>query len=175
MKAVFLDRDGTIIEDANYLSRFEDVRFMPFAKEGLGLMKDYGYKLIVITNQSGIGRGYFTKSFVNETHKRINDMLGGLIDGFYFCPHKPEDSCNCRKPKVGLVDKALCDFEIDKQKSFVVGDKETDIELGINANITPLLVVSRDNKELIKTTKAKRIFNNLYEVALWICQRDSTV
>jgi len=175
MKAVFLDRDGTIIEDANYLSRLKDIRLMLLAREGMKLLKDCGYKLIVVSNQSGIGRGYFTKDFVNETHIVINEMLDGLIDKFYFCPHRPEDNCNCRKPKTGLIDKAARDFEIDRKRSFVVGDKETDIELGINANITPLLVISRHNEELLKTTKAKKIFGNLYEVALWICRKDSTV
>jgi len=175
MKAVFLDRDGTIIEDVNYLSRFKDIRLMPLAREGLKLLKDCGYKLIVVSNQSGIGRGYFTEDFVNKTHNLINEMLDGLIDKFYFCPHRPEDSCSCRKPKTGLIDQATRDFEIDRKRSFVVGDKETDIELGINANITPLLVVSSHNEELIKNTKAKKFFRNLYEVALWICRKDSTV
>ncbi len=174
VKAVFLDRDGTIIEDVNYLDKLEDIKLMPLAKEGLALMKECGFKLIVVSNQSGIGRGYFTTDFVNKTHDVLNGMLGGLIDAFYFCPHKPEDNCFCRKPKTGMIDAAVEKFGIDKLKSFVVGDKESDIELGLNAGITPLLVVSRHNEELLKNTKAKRFFANLYEVARWICLKGFT-
>ncbi len=173
VKAVFLDRDGTIIEDVNYLSRLEDLRLLPLAKEGLALLKDCGYRLIVVTNQSGIGRGYFTAQFVEETHRVLNEMLGGLIDAFYYCPHTPEDNCSCRKPKTGMIDEAVERFNIDRQRSFVVGDKESDIELGLNAGITPLLIVSRRNEHLLATTKARRFFSNLFEVARWICRTDS--
>ncbi len=172
VRAVFLDRDGTIIEDVHYLSRFEDIKLMPLAEKGLRLLKECGYKLIVVTNQSGIGRGYFTKEFVEKTHEIINDMLGGVIDRFYYCPHKPEDNCNCRKPKTGMIDQAVKEFNVDKTHSFVVGDREIDVELGLNAGITPLLVINRTNEHLLRDTKAKAFFSNLYEVALWICRRD---
>ncbi len=171
VKAVFLDRDGTIIEDVHYLSRLEDIKLMPLAKEGLMLMKECGYKLIVVTNQSGIGRGYFSEDFVRKTHEVLNDMLDNLIDAFYFCPHRPEDNCSCRKPKSGMIDQAVKDFGINKEKSFVVGDKETDVELGLNAGVTPLLVINRENEHLLENTKAKAFFSNLYEVAMWICRK----
>ncbi len=174
VKAIFLDRDGTIIEDVNYLNRFEDIKLTPFAKEGLQILKECGFKLIVVSNQSGIGRGYFGEDFVKKTHKVINDMLGGLIDDFYFCPHKPDDNCSCRKPKTGMIDRAIEKFGIDRNKSFVVGDKESDVELGLNAGITPLLVTTGYGNLIKKQTKAKAVFDNLYEVARWICQRDFT-
>ncbi len=170
-KAVFLDRDGTIIEDVGYLSRLEDIKLLPLALEGLSLMKECGYRLIVVTNQSGIGRGYFSREFVEETHRVLNEMLGGIIDRFYYCPHKPEDNCSCRKPRTGMVDIAVKEFNIDRKSSFVVGDKETDIELGINAKITPLLILSRKNENLLAETRAKRFFSNLFEVARWICRQ----
>ncbi len=171
VKAVFLDRDGTIIKDVNYLSKTEDIELLPLAKEGLQLLKECGFKLIVVSNQSGIGRGYFDREFVIKTHDVINEMVGGLIDEFYFCPHKPEDNCSCRKPKTGMIDEAVEKYGIKREKSFVIGDKESDIELGINAGITPFLIVSRQNEELLKMTKAKKFFGNLYEVARWICLR----
>ncbi len=170
-KCVFLDRDGTIIEDVHYLSRLEDIKLLPLAKEGLELMKECGYRLIVVSNQSGVGRGYFTEEFVDKTHEVLNEMLGGLIDKFYYCPHRPEENCSCRKPKTGLIDRAIEEFNIDRNKSFVVGDKESDIELGINAGITPLLILSRKNEHLLASTKAERFFSNLYEVARWICRQ----
>ncbi len=172
VKAVFLDRDGTIIEDVHYLSRLEDIKLMPLAKEGLALLKECGYKLIVVTNQSGIGRGYFSEEFVKKTHDVLNGMLDNMIDAFYFCPHKPEDNCSCRKPKPGMIEQAIGDFGIDRSKSYVVGDKETDVELGLNAGITPLLVINKDNAHLLENTKARAFFSNIYEVAMWICRRD---
>ncbi len=175
VKAVFLDRDGTIIEDVNYLNRLDDIKPIDFAKKGLSLMKQCGFKLFVVTNQSGIARGYFNRDFVIETHRVLNNMFDGLIDEFYFCPHKPEDNCVCRKPKTYFIDKAVKRFSIDRNASFVVGDKESDIELGLNANITPLLVKTGYGSKTAEKTKAKAVFNNLYEVAKWICQRDSTV
>lgn len=174
VKAVFLDRDGTIIEDANYLSRLEEIKLTPFAKEGLVMLKKCGYKLIVVSNQSGVGRGYFTYRFVEKTHRVLNGLLDNLIDAFYFCPHKPDDNCSCRKPKTGMIDRAVEEFSIDKNRSFVIGDKESDVELGLNAGIMPLLVSTGYGSIAKKQTKAEWVFDNLYEVAKWICQKDST-
>ena len=172
-KAVFLDRDGTIIEDVNYLSRIEDIKLISGAKEALRLLKSKGYLLIVVSNQSGIGRGYFTKEFVDKANDVLNEMLDGLIDAFYYCPHKPEDNCVCRKPKTALVDEAVERFGINRSDSFVIGDKESDIELGINANITPILVLTGYGKRYKDSTKAKLIFDDILGAAKWICQKDS--
>ncbi len=174
VKAVFLDRDGTIIKDVNYLSKIEDIEILPYVKEGLELLNKCGYKLIVVSNQSGVGRGYFTKDFVYETHAVLNYMLEGLIEKFYFCPHTPEDNCLCRKPKTGMIDEAVKRFRINKKLSYVVGDKESDVELGINAGITPILVTTGYGSDIKEKTKAEAVFNNLYEVAKWICQKGST-
>ncbi|WP_035588853.1 D-glycero-alpha-D-manno-heptose-1,7-bisphosphate 7-phosphatase [Hippea jasoniae] len=174
VKAVFLDRDGTIIEDVNYLSRLEDVKLIKGTNEAIELLKNNGYKVIVVSNQSGVGRGYFTESFVRKTHEYINTLLNNKIDAFYFCPHKPEDNCSCRKPKTGMIDEAVKHFNIDKENSFVIGDKESDVELGINAGITPILVLSGYGRQYKDSTKAELIFENLYEAAKWICQKDST-
>lgn len=173
--AFFLDRDGTIIKDPGYLKCFKDIRVLPNTKKSLTILKQLGYKIIVVTNQSGIARGYFSKDFVVETHQIINTRVGSLIDAFYFCPHLPEDNCSCRKPKTGLIEQAICDFNIKKEGSFVVGDKESDIELGLNAGIVPILVLSGEGKKYKSSTKASYVFKNLYEVALWIYQRVSMV
>jgi D-glycero-D-manno-heptose 1,7-bisphosphate phosphatase len=98
-----------------------------------------------------------------------------LIDAFYVCPHLPEDNCTCRKPKTGLIDQAIVDFSIQKEGSFVIGDKESDIELGLNAGIEPILVLSGEGKKYKSNTKASYVFKNLYEVALWIYQKASMV
>ncbi len=171
--AVFLDRDGTIIRDPGYLRNFSDIRLLPNTKKALELFAKMNYKIIVITNQSGIARGYFSEDFVKKTHQIINKRVDNLIDAFYFCPHLPQDNCECRKPKTGLIDKAIADFNIKKEGSYVIGDKESDIELGLNANIEPILVLSGQGKKYKPITKASLVFRNLYEVALWIYQRAS--
>jgi D-glycero-D-manno-heptose 1,7-bisphosphate phosphatase len=171
--AVFLDRDGTIIRDPGYLKRFEDIRVLPNIKKSLKIFKQLGYKIIVITNQSGIARGHFSKEFVQKTHEIINKRCDNLIDAFYVCPHLPEDNCACRKPKTGLIDQAIVDFSIKKEGSFVIGDKESDIELGLNAGIEPILVLSGEGKKYKSNTKASYVFKNLYGVALWIYQKAS--
>ncbi|AEA33416.1 D-glycero-alpha-D-manno-heptose-1,7-bisphosphate 7-phosphatase [Hippea maritima] len=173
MKAVFLDRDGTIIEDVNYLSRLKDIRLIDKAKEALEIFKENGFKIIVVSNQSGVGRGYFSSDFVKEANDIINRMVDGLIDGFYFCPHLPEDNCSCRKPKTGMVDAAIRDFNLSKEGSFVIGDKESDVELGINAGIEPVLILTGYGKKYKDSTKANLIFENIYEAAKWICQKGS--
>ncbi|OSS42170.1 D-glycero-D-manno-heptose 1,7-bisphosphate phosphatase [Desulfurella amilsii] len=171
--AVFLDRDGTIIRDPGYLKRFEDIKCLPNIKKSLKIFKQLGYKIIVITNQSGIARGYFSEDFVKKTHETINKRCLNLIDAFYFCPHLPEDNCACRKPKTALIDQAIADFNIKKEGSFVIGDKESDVELGLNAGIEPILILNGEGIKCKSNTKASYIFRNLYEVALWIYQKAS--
>ncbi len=173
--AIFLDRDGTIIKDPGYLKRIEDIRVLPNIKKSLKIFKQLGYKIIVVTNQSGIARGYFSKDFVDKTHKIINARVGNLIDAFYFCPHLPEDDCACRKPKTGLINQAIADFHIKKEGSFVIGDKESDCMLGLNAGIESILVLSGEGKKYKSNTKASYVFKNLYEVALWLYQKVSMV
>ncbi|MBU2511831.1 HAD family hydrolase [bacterium] len=145
-KAVFLDRDGVLIEDVHYLSDLKQVQIFQDIPQNLIRLKTYGFKLIVITNQSGIARGYFPESFVKETHDFLNQALGSVLDAFYYCPHhiegqKPYDlSCNCRKPKPGLVQQAVLEHHIDVKKSFMVGDKKSDLGLAVNSGLSGILV-----------------------------------
>ena len=132
-KAVFLDRDGTIAPDVNYCSCPEDFELFPNTGSAVKLLNEHGFKVIVITNQSGIARGYFTEETLAEIHKKMKTELikeGAQIDGIYYCPHHPDDNCDCRKPKPKLALQAAKDFDIDLEHSFVVGDLQMDIGLG---------------------------------------------
>jgi len=129
-RAIFLDRDGTIIYERNYLSRIAEIKLLPGTKKALTLLKSSGFLLIVLTNQSGIARGFFDKKFVKTTHQIINRKLGGIIDDFFVCPHLPEAHCSCRKPKSGMMRRASNRWKIDLPSCWVVGDKQSDIMLG---------------------------------------------
>lgn len=141
-KAIFLDRDGTLIVDKGYLDDISQIEFVPGVPETLKALKqEKGYLLVVISNQSGVARGYFAEALVKEINREINRKLqleyGFSIEGFYYCPHHPDygnalyrKECDCRKPSPGLVLKAAEEFQIDIENSFMVGDKPSDqIEL----------------------------------------------
>lgn len=130
--AVFLDRDGTIIVDKHYLSDPAGVELEQGALAGLKALADMGYALVVVSNQSGIGRGRFTVSDAEAVNARIADMLaaeGVPVVGWYFCPHVGVDDCACRKPRPGMVDRAVRELGLDPARSFVVGDKPSDVQL----------------------------------------------
>ena len=131
--AAFLDRDGTIIEDVDYISRPEDVRLLPAAAEAIGTLNDAGVPVIVVSNQSGIGRGYFSYEDFERVQAHIEELLGvrgAHLDGTYICPHAPSDppACRCRKPDVGLFERAARDHQLDLARSWYGGDKWRDIE-----------------------------------------------
>ena len=141
--AVFLDRDGTINEEVEYLHEPEKFRFLPNVVEGVKKMQDRGYKIVVITTQAGIGLGYFSK----EDFFRVNrEMLRGFSEGgvtvskIYFCPHSKSESCKCRKPGIALIERACCDLNLDISRSFIIGDKTSDIEAGKRAGAGTILV-----------------------------------
>ena len=140
--AAFVDRDGTLIEEMNFLSRIEDLRLFPFTYESVKLLKDAGYLVIVVTNQSGIGRSIFDEASMHEIHDEIQVQLAGMIDAFYFCPHLPCDGCACRKPGTGMIDAALKDFAIDLERSWIFGDKKIDVETGLAAGIKSAMVMT---------------------------------
>src|SRR3989338_5899806 len=132
-KAVFLDRDGVITEDIGYVHKVEDFKLIKNAAEGLRSLKDY--KLFIVTNQSGIGRGYYKlEDFMDYNNRVVEELKKNKIkiEKTYYCPHKPDDNCECRKPKTKLIKDAEKEFNIDLKKSFVVGDKKIDVEMGKN-------------------------------------------
>jgi D-glycero-D-manno-heptose 1,7-bisphosphate phosphatase len=141
-KAAFLDRDGTLIEEVNFLSNVEDLRVFPYTFEAVKLLKDAGFLVIVVTNQSGIGRGIYDENAMNAIHDEMQVRLEGMIDGFYFCPHLPCDQCACRKPNLGMLESAVEDFAIELSSSWMIGDKKIDVEAGQNAGTKTALVMT---------------------------------
>jgi D-glycero-D-manno-heptose 1,7-bisphosphate phosphatase len=146
-KAVFLDRDGTINEECDYLFRSEDCRFIPGAAEAIRRLNAAGFQVIVVTNQSGVARGFYGVDDIVSLHAWITEQLaaaGARIDAWYYCPHHPEyggdNDCNCRKPFPGMLLQAAAEHGIDLASSWMVGDKVADIEAGIAAGCRPLLV-----------------------------------
>jgi D-glycero-D-manno-heptose 1,7-bisphosphate phosphatase len=130
---IVLDRDGTIIEEREYLSQPEQVTLIPGAGAALRELQQMGFGLLVITNQSGVGRGFFEQADLERVHECLRELLeveGVHLDGIYVCPHKPDDDCACRKPKQGLIEKAAKDLGLKVQNSIVIGDKACDIEMG---------------------------------------------
>lgn len=146
---IFLDRDGTIIKDQNYLSSPDQVELLPGAGESLNNLSRAGFKFIVISNQSGIGRGYFDHKSVELANLKLNNLLSTFnvkIEKFYYCPHSPDDSkpiCNCRKPLIGLFEEAQKEFSFVKADSWMIGDKFSDIEFGMNAGLKTIKLGSK--------------------------------
>lgn len=140
---IVLDRDGTIIDECYYLSDPDQIKLIPGAAQSLRDLKQLGFGLVVITNQSAISRGFFDKDQLKRIHDRLVRALEAeevRLDGLYFCPHKPEDGCLCRKPKAGLLQKASEELQFDLEQSIVIGDKVSDIEMGRRVNATTILV-----------------------------------
>ncbi len=151
-RAVFLDRDGTVNVEVGYLNDLSQLRLIPGAGTAIRRLNEKGLKVVLVTNQSGVARGFFPETFVHETHDLLKQMLlqeGAHIDGIYYCPHHPKagnshytKECDCRKPGTGMIDRAAKDLSIDVKNSFVVGDKWSDVELGQRAGAVSILVKS---------------------------------
>lgn len=145
-KAIFLDRDGVLNRDSGYLYKIEDWQWLPGALAGLRLFKEAGYSLIVASNQSGIGRGYYSKDQLDSLENWLNNELqsvGCPIDAWYYCPHLPEAGCLCRKPLPGMLLKAAKDLNIDLPRSWMLGDKISDVEAGLAAGCRAGLIGPR--------------------------------
>src|SRR5687768_11721102 len=133
--AAFIDRDGTLIEEVNFLSKVEDLSVFPYTPEALSLLKAHDFLIVVVTNQSGIGRSIYSEADMHAVHDAIQTRLDGMIDAFYFCPHLPDAGCKCRKPGLGMLQNAGQEFPIDLARSWMIGDKRIDVETGMNAGI----------------------------------------
>ncbi len=140
--AIFVDRDGTLIEEVNFLSRVEDLIVFPFTPPSIKKLKERGFYVVVLTNQSGIARGKYTEADMHAIHDAIQAAVGGLIDAFYFCPHLPSDGCHCRKPNLGMIEAAQGDLEIDMTHSWMIGDKNLDVWIAENAGIKSAMVMT---------------------------------
>jgi len=149
-RAVFLDRDGTVTDEVGYLTSLDMLKLIRGAGAAIKRLNEAGYKVVLVTNQSGVARGYFPESLVDNAHRLLRRMLmedGALLDGIYYCPHHPSAGntkytivCDCRKPETGLLDRAARDLAIDLEQSFMVGDKWSDVELGHRAGMRSILV-----------------------------------
>jgi len=176
-KAVFVDRDGTLNVNIDYLADPEGYRLYPGSAEGLRLLHEKGFLIIVVTNQSGIGRGLFDQKTLGMIHDRMRSDLakgGASIDALYFCPHTPEDKCACRKPGTAMFERAIKEHGIDPKRSFVVGDMRMDIEAGRKIGARTALVPEPHNRQ--KTLKEMEgwgfrpdfVGKDLLSAALWI-------
>jgi len=149
--ALFLDRDGVLIEEVEYLTRPEQVRLIPGAAAAVRLANDRGWRVVVVSNQSGVARGLFPESIVPEVHRliaeRLREEAGAVVDGFYYCPHHPTEGqggyridCDCRKPKPGMLLRAADELRINLSESWMVGDRMTDLQAGAAAGCQTILV-----------------------------------
>lgn len=179
---VFLDRDGTMNREVNYLHRPEDLELIPGTGEAVGLLNRAGYRVIVVTNQAGVARGYYTEEAVEALHRYMNGLLeqeGGHVDAFYYCPHHPEHgigkyktNCRCRKPGIGMFEEAERRLPggADKSRSFMIGDKLLDTEAGHNFGIRSILVgtgygesIREEQRAAGKLTKDGRCLDGSYD------------
>ncbi len=178
-KAVFLDRDGTINEEVGYLDSLEQLRIFPAAFDAVRMINEAGMKVVVVTNQSGVARGFFDEDFVNSVHARINEIFrekGAFIDRFYYCPHHPTEgvgryriSCDCRKPAPGMLIRASEELDIDLSSSYVVGDMAKDIEVANNVGARGILVRTGYGKNVVTSDiKPAFIAEDILAAAEWI-------
>lgn len=166
-QVVILDRDGTIVIDRNYLGDPAGLEFLSGAVSGLRKLHALGCRLVVITNQSGIGRGLLTQEQVqrvNEGLSRMMQTIGAPLTATYYCPHAPDAGCDCRKPAVGLLLQAANELGVEPAQAIVIGDKASDIQLGQRVGAFTVLVVG-DHFESAQTSKPDAIVKNLSEAA----------
>ena len=184
-RAVFLDRDGTIIEEVGYLDRAERVELYPWSIDAIRAFNRAGLAVVMVTNQSGIARGFFTEAVVDEVHRHMAEILaegGAHIDAYYYCPHHPDgkvagyaQACDCRKPGRGLVDRAVREFGVDPARSFVVGDRWIDVALGRAIGAGAVLVRTgygrSEEKKRPGDLAADAVVDNLIAAASWMLGR----
>ncbi len=183
-RAVFVDRDGTLIEEVGYLDRLERVELYPWTIDAIRALNRSGFRTVMVTNQSGVARGFFTEEVVASVHEHIAALLaagGAHIDAYYYCPHHPDGKidryavrCECRKPARGLVDRAVDELQVDPAASFVIGDRWLDVELAHAVGARGILV--RTGYGLTEETRprpgltADAIVDNFVAAVSWILQ-----
>ena len=172
-KYVVLDRDGTIIVNKHYQKDPAETELLPNAREGLDRLREAGYGLVMVTNQSGIGRGYLSRADLASVNRSVIGALAGgddYFEGIYYCPHVDADNCGCRKPKPGLLHLAAADLGFDMRDSFVVGDREIDVMMGKAAGARTVLVRSGYGGEVEKEGQVRpdHVADDLLAAAEWI-------
>jgi D-glycero-D-manno-heptose 1,7-bisphosphate phosphatase len=189
--AVFIDRDGTINEQMGYINHISRFKIIPGVPEAIRLLNDFGFLAIVVSNQSGVARGYYPFDLVVEIHallkKRLQEEADAVVDAVLFCPHYPQGvvpefsmDCECRKPKTGLIDQACLAFDIDLSRSFMVGDMCSDMEFAHRAGIKGVMVKTGyglgEIKYVLPRVEAKpiRIADDLHDAVQWIIHGQET-
>lgn len=186
--AVFLDRDGTINEQRGYINHISRFVLLPRTAEAVRLLNEHGFLAIIVTNQSGVARGYFPIELVNEVHEHLKELLrkeGAYVDGIFFCPHYHRGEvgeytieCNCRKPRPGLIEKARKNLDIDMAGSYLIGDRVSDIELAKRCNLKGVLVKTGygkgDLEYVFPNSRAKplHVAKDLLAAVRWIIRDD---
>lgn len=177
--AVFLDRDGTINEEVDYPDRLSRILVYPQAAPAIRGLNEAGLKVVVITNQSGVARGYFPLAFVHEVHQYLNEQLaagGAHLDNLYVCPHHPDEGCPCRKPKPEMILRAARDLDLDLERSYLVGDRYNDVQTAVNAGVKGILVLTGygrgEYESLGDNPPAAPVYvaQDLEDAAAWILQ-----
>jgi len=180
-KAAFIDRDGTINVDVHYLDNPDKFEMYPGVGEGVKKLKDNGFRIVVITNQSGIARGYFSEKQLSAIHERMKNefrKFDVVLDGIHYCPHHPDDNCNCRKPNTGLFDMAINEHNIDVKKSYMLGNKVLDIGAGKKIGAGTILIPEPHIREEFLSKKNEWEYNpdyiadNFIDAVDWILNRN---
>jgi histidinol-phosphate phosphatase family protein len=172
-RAVFVDRDGTIAPDVHYCRSPEDFQLFPNVPEAIRLFNNHGFKVVVVTNQSGIARGYFTEEILDCIHQKMKGYLVASeahVDAIYYCPHHPDDGCECRKPGTALFHKASQTLEIDFSRSYVIGDSEIDISAGKSLGCKTVLVTTGPLGGKDITAPPDHTANSFEEAARWVIE-----
>lgn len=178
-KAIFLDRDGVINASPGqgFVTNWRDFRFLPGTLPALKRLRGSSYKIIIISNQSAVGRNLMALKTLRQITRKMLTAIrkaGGRMDAVYYCPHHPEDGCGCHKPKMGLLKKAARDFSIDLTESFMIGDSRIDIRMGKKAGCATLLVLSgKESHRSLASLRlpADQVFGNLLQAIRWILRR----
>ena len=180
---MFIDRDGTLIEEAGYLNRLDRLAFFPYSVDAVRSLNRAGLAVVLITNQGGIAKGLLDETFLEQAHGIILERLrggGASVDGIYYCPHHPEGTiaplrvdCDCRKPRPGLLTRAARDLDLDLARSFMVGDRVKDLETGRAVGARTVLVRTGygADEEASAGGKADAIVDTLIDAAAWILQQ----
>ena len=187
-RAVFLDRDGTINVEVTHLHKVEQLELISGASTGINLLNEAGYKTVVCTNQSAVARGYLSEAYLAKIHEELKKMLAkkdARIDSFYYCPHHPVEgrppyrvTCDCRKPRPGMLMNAAQDLDIELKRSFVIGDKVSDLEAGAAVGCKSILVLTGYGQEFKRKLKhlsfqPTHVAKDILDACRWIVKNDS--